>query len=177
MSADREAAGLPIAEAARRLGVSENAVRQRIKRRSIAAAKVDGVWRVSLPDHHADQEGDQEPDHQADQEATIAPAARAQMGAIYDQWLSPLVDRVGALERENGRLEAERDALRAEVARLNAARDAPRTQPAAPGAAEAPDPAFRPSVAAWRARTTRAVDVDEREAPAPWWRRFWGRDR
>src|SRR5215204_5469066 len=58
--------------------------------------------------------------------AMAAPAlssATAQMEAIRDQWLMPLVDRIGTLERENGRLEQERDqvtrerdVLRAELA-------------------------------------------------------------
>jgi excisionase family DNA binding protein len=68
--------------------------------------------------------------------AMTAPAlssATAQMEAIRDQWLMPLVDRIGALERENGRLEnerdqvtRERDALRAE---LTAIREPPATSP------------------------------------------------
>jgi predicted ArsR family transcriptional regulator len=175
MSPDREATGLSIADAARRLGVSENAVRQRIKRRSIAAAKVDGVWRVSLPDHAGDHQADREGDRPADHEATIAPAARAQMGAIYDEWLAPLVDRVGALERENGRLEAARDALRAEVARLNAAAEAP-PAPDATGAAGEPGPAVRPSVAARRGRTPRTVDLDGSGGlRRRWWDRLAGR--
>ncbi len=43
MSTDREATDLTISQAARYLGVSENAVRQRIKRGTLAAAKVDGL--------------------------------------------------------------------------------------------------------------------------------------
>ncbi len=76
---DHQASGLSIAEAARRLGVSENAIRQRIKRETISAAKVDGVWQVFLADHETDQPGnhqattrptmsDHEGDYQADQE-------------------------------------------------------------------------------------------------------------
>ena len=69
-------------------------------------------------------------------------------------------------------LQAERDELRAEVGRLRAGEDAPRTQPGAPGATVPAAPAFRPSVAAWRARTTQEGDVDAPAAPAPWWRRW-----
>jgi excisionase family DNA binding protein len=38
-----------VAEAAARLGVSKQAVFKRIRRGSLEAAKVDGVWRVVLP--------------------------------------------------------------------------------------------------------------------------------
>ena len=185
MSADQEATGLTIARAAQRLGVSENAVRQRIKRGTIAAAKVDGVWRVTLPEpgfdqeagRSADHQGDRETDRYADQEATtrvpmVSDAARAQLAAIRDEFVAPLVDRIGSLERENGRLEAERDQaarqrdeLRAQVERLRA-EEASRTQPEPPGAAERPEPASGPR---------RCVPPSEYLASAPWWRRLWRR--
>ena len=41
-----------------------------------------------------------------------------------------------------------------------AAQDAAGTRSEAVGASEQPDPAFHPSVVAWRERTTRAVDLD-----------------
>src|SRR5215207_3376049 len=47
----------------------------------------------------------------------LSSAAKAQMEAIRDQWLRPLVDRIEELNRVNGRLEQERDALRAELDR------------------------------------------------------------
>ncbi len=43
-------------------------------------------------------------------------SARQQLEASRDEWLRPLIDRIGALEREAGRLQAERDALTAQVA-------------------------------------------------------------
>jgi hypothetical protein len=45
------------------------------------------------------------------------------MEAIRDQWLLPLVDRIGTLERENGRLEQERDQLRVELDTMRVAGD------------------------------------------------------
>ena len=79
--------------------------------------------------------------------AMTAPAlssATAQMEAIRDQWLMPLVDRIGELERENGRLETERDqvmrerdALRLELAAV---------QEVAPAAEASPPATPTPSV-------------------------------
>ena len=162
MSPDQEDTGLTIAGAARRLGVSENAVRQRIKRGSVTANKVDGVWRIPLVDH-----GDQEPDHQAtmrsdqesDQEATtrpavVSPEARSQLEAIRDEWLTPLVTRIEDLSRDLGRVGQERDQLRAEVERLRADHADAATRHDAPGREEPGDGGH------------------ERR---PWWRRWLAR--
>lgn len=48
-------------------------------------------------------------------------AERGQFDAIMHEWLAPLVDRIGTLERENGRREQERaEAAKARVAELQA---------------------------------------------------------
>ena len=65
--------------------------------------------------------------------AVVSPSASAQLAAIRDEWLAPLVDRIAELERDRGRLEAERDAARAELAALKAS-TMPRTAP--PGGLE-----------------------------------------
>ena len=92
----------------------------------------------------------------------VSDAARAQLAAIRDEFVAPLVDRIGSLERENGRLEAERDLaarerdeLRAEVERLRAGEDAPVRPSEAPGATER--------------------SVPPADTSAPWWRRWWRR--
>ena len=64
--------------------------------------------------------------------------ARAQLEAIRDEWLAPLVDRIGNLERENGRLEAERDELRRRAEAAEAEQDALRSQTAPQPPGEAP---------------------------------------
>ena len=94
----------------------------------------------------------------ADQVApAVTPAAVAQLEAIRDQWIRPFVDRIGELERENGRLEErimgterERNELRAEVELLrsighagdgdpHSGQDAVVEPAAAPGRADPPD--------------------------------------
>src|SRR5215217_5552809 len=62
--------------------------------------------------------------------APVLSSATEQMEAIRDQWLMPLVDRIGALERENGRLENERDQVMRERDALRAELDATRETPA-----------------------------------------------
>ena len=42
----------------------------------------------------------------------VSPSASAQLAAIRDEWLQPLVDRIAELERDRGRLEAEREEQR-----------------------------------------------------------------
>ena len=67
----------------------------------------------------------------------VPSSATAQLAAMRDQWLRPLVGRIEELSRENGRLEAERDALRLErdTLRLAAAvEEAPRDAPREPTA-------------------------------------------
>ena len=51
----------------------------------------------------------------------MTPTARSQLDAVRDEWLQPLVDQLRALERDYGRVEQERDQLRAEVERLTTA--------------------------------------------------------
>lgn len=101
MSSD-QVTGVTIRVAAEQLGISENAVRQRIKRGSLQAVKVAGIWRVHLPD---DQAGDQQHDRSSTSTATTS-------GHEVDQ--SALVEQ---LQRENQRLWEEIEARREELRR------------------------------------------------------------
>ncbi len=93
----------------------------------------------------------------------MSPSARAQLEAVRDEWLAPLVAQITAQAERIGRLEAERDA--AEAARLAAERerDALRarldTPQAAPAAPEAP--------------TVLIVEADTPQRPAGLWGRLW----
>jgi hypothetical protein len=180
--ADRQAEGLPIAEAARWLGVSENAVRQRIKRGTVDACKVDGIWHVQVAtagvehrpsgdhepagrsdhqgDHHTGHQDRPSGDHQGDRPVgAVSMAARAQLGAIVEEMIAPLVaaheERTAALARDLGRAEAERDeatqvraiaeaerdALRITLDRVMAERSVTEPLSASPEAPESPAPA------------------------------------
>lgn len=78
----------------------------------------------------------------------VSPAARAQLEAIRDEWLAPLVARNEELARELGRAEAERDELRQRVADME--------RPASPSQ-EAADATEEP-----------------RSGLRAWWRRLFG---
>jgi hypothetical protein len=82
--------------------------------------------------------------------ALVSDAARLQLATIRDEWLAPLVERIGELERENGRLEATSDAkdetiaeLRRRAEQAEAERDSlasAQAAPDAPGSTAAPIP-------------------------------------
>jgi hypothetical protein len=128
MSADHQAHGVSIADAARHLGISENAVRQRIKRGTLHAVKVDGVWRVTLEavaDHPIDYQGDltdqegrppNDYEHRpsGDHEATtsrpggssVAPEQHDATSPTDQPGIAPLVELVADLTRQNADLAA-----------------------------------------------------------------------
>ena len=180
--AGSEDAGLPLAEAARRLGVTENALRKRAQRGSVPAAKgADGLWYVfiDIPDgqaiDQATEGGHDQANGQAVDQATAGPDRT-------DELIASLRAEVGFLR---GELTARSEELRRKdhiiagfverLPELPAGGDGPTTHPEAPGATGAGAAPFAPSVAAWRARTTREVDLDAPAAPVPWWRRWWRR--
>ncbi len=93
--------------------------------------------------------------------ASVPARASAQLEAIRDEWLQPLVTRIEELSRENGRLQAERDqaarerdALAVEVARVRGeaanALGPLGAPPAAPGATEPAGVVSPPSRPWWR---------------------------
>ena len=175
--------GVPIAEAAARPGISSEAARKRVQRGTLPGRKVAGAWyvdAVAVPDAPAGRP-DAAPDA-AGEAGRTRPDAGPRRGGVDLQPLAELIERQGEEIRRLAEastawqfraLQAE-ERLKQLTAGADAAQDAPHDAPEAPGAAAPPDPAFTPSVAAWRERTTRAVDVDDPGAAA-WWRRL--RDR
>jgi hypothetical protein len=85
------------------------------------------------------------------------------MEAIREQWLRPLADRIEELSPEHGRLEAERDQLRAQ---LTVAREDP--------ARNATPAAQSDNSGAW---TWEAVGHAPALEQRPWWRRLLRRSR
>jgi len=86
--------GASIAEAAARLGISENAVRQRIKRGTIAATKVGGRWQIDL-----DQSTDQ-PTYKAAKEKTSPDSDLSALVKAKDEEISRLVAQLEAKDRQ-----------------------------------------------------------------------------
>ena len=110
-----------VATAARALGVSAGAVRKRLERGHLTGHKEAGQWRVVLPADNATRHDTTDTTRHDATGGAVTPTARSQLDAVRDEWLQPLVDQLRALERDYGRVEQERDQLRAEVARRTAA--------------------------------------------------------
>ncbi len=82
----------------------------------------------------------------------VSDLARQQLATIRDEWLAPLIARLGELERENGRLTAERDDLRRRVEAAEAERDrltAAQGAQDGPGAPETLSVAHEAASGAW----------------------------
>jgi hypothetical protein len=59
--------GVPLRDAAERLGLTVDAVRMRIRRGGLQAYKIDGKWFVHLPEHETEHLGEQ-PEQSAEQQ-------------------------------------------------------------------------------------------------------------
>jgi len=156
---------LTVKEAARHLGVGERAVRKRIAAGTLMADHIDGIWRVwpeASPDHGTNGTGtgpEQGHGPAAPRNRAVEPPAEPfQALAVMDRLVAPLVAELSAarlriedLARENGRLQADNDALRAA--------QAPTAAPPA-SVAPSPSPAPRPpdmarGAPSWRVRALR----------------------
>jgi len=152
--------GIPIADAAQILGVSVDALRKRVQRRSVRAYKgTDGQWRVVLsesetPETSPATETLSETSEDSETSAVIG-TPDERFARVIEQAIAPYAARLEAVSREAGELRArlehaerERDELRA---RLAASEDNPPMQsaPVAPGGAQ------REPAASWRARLRR----------------------
>ncbi len=181
-----------VADAATVLGISEGAVRKRIERGQLSGRKVSGQWQIILnetPTSHAtghdttSDETRQHPEgarsHTTRRDATttggtnlptVAPAAMAQLEAIRDEWLQPLIDQLKDQAEEIGRLKSERDAalkdagdLNAEIAALRASQNQRTSERAGQGETIAIE------------GQSDASPIVAGDSVRPWWR-FWGRD-
>ena len=145
------------AEAARLAGVSPRTIRRWIQQGWLPSIDGPNGQQVFPNDlagaaQRARQGRGQDRDHGHQPPATDAATAtdtaitaRGQLDAIMHEWLAPLVDRIGTLERENGRLEQERDTQADTIAELRRRAEAAE---AALAAASAPPAAPQPPSAA-----------------------------
>ena len=125
-----------VADAAVVLGVSTDAVRKRIRRGQLTAQKVGAQWFVVLDERPVARQdrtksafGTRQdkpvsrPETGQDrtgQPVVISGAAQAQLEAIRDEWLAPLVAQISDQAETIGRVTAERDALQRRVDTLEA---------------------------------------------------------
>jgi hypothetical protein len=180
-----------VKDAARRMGLSDNAVRLRIKRGTLPAEKIGDNWFVVVG-------GDQQPTtdqrtvigqatttHQSrptttdrlvnDQSLVVAERIRVELETVRDEWLQPLIDQIRELEREAGRLAAEREHAQrqAEIAALE--REVVEAERDALLAAQ---DALRSRVRELETVSAESSDEPKDAAPEavrkPWWRRWFG---
>jgi len=137
-------------------GLSVGAVRKRIQRGQLDAHKgADHRWYVR-EDVARDATGqDTRQDATGQDATTLAPTvvavnvnARAQLEAIRDEWLQPLVNTIAAQAERIGRLEQERDSQTETIAALR--RRAEAAEAALAAASAAPTPPAPPSAEAAR---------------------------
>jgi hypothetical protein len=95
----------------------------------------------------------------------VSPGARAQLEAVRDEWLQPLIDQLREAERALGRTEAERDQARQE-------RDALQERLAGLERGEPVTDASQSEILAPQSDETGRMKSDLTEPP---WRRFWRR--
>ena len=144
--------GIPVYDAAHLLGISENAVRARLRRGTLVGVKHDTSWYVLLRDTDV---------------PTVTPSAKSDVPfdapqhvpshpAVHEQLIEELrADKrylQEQLDRALRQLEAERQ--RADVLQALGAGTTPETSPEAPGSPETNDPAPTGVLA--------------------WWKRLWG---
>jgi hypothetical protein len=153
MSADSPQSGMPIADAAKHLGVTVEMLRKRAQRGTLPAYKVDGRWFIVVSEHDDQapvqdettvqdvQDRTSGPGHDVFKTTTptVTPAAFSQLEAIRDQWLRPFVDDLNVKSERIGQLqerlatteqralaaEQERDQLRRRIAETEAAAKSP----------------------------------------------------
>ncbi len=141
--------GVSVAEAAERLGISTEAVRMRLKRRTLPGDRDEaGHWRVWLPADERPTNGDPTPSQQPTQrDLTTDPTpANALLGHLRDEvnfLRGQLADTQAALDQRSRELAAERerfDVLHREalarIPALGAGQDARQASPAVHHATE-----------------------------------------
>jgi len=123
---DADADTVTTEEAARRVGVSPRTIRRWIQRGVLPATATPDGYLIEVGDLGSAAAGagqrSRTPGHTAttaatatDNLVTVNPNARAQLEAIRDEWLAPLVAQITTQAERIGHLEAERDELQRRV--------------------------------------------------------------
>ncbi len=99
--------GVTLTEAAAILGISRDALKKRVQRGAIPAYKDEtGTWYVIIPE--GDMVGDMSRDMGEGQgTGHLSPTVPAQLSAVMDQWLVPLVRQIAEQGEEIGGLKAD----------------------------------------------------------------------
>ena len=179
---DNDRTTVTIAEAARVLGLSTDAVRKRLQRGTIAGEKIGDTWRVFLEDESTTGPSPVVSSHRPDDDRTTAAAVDPLVETLREEVVylrEQLAERSRELAAERERFDVlHREAL-ARIPALGAGQDAPQASSAVhhtPGDVEPvvdDRPLRGPSAPigppAWR--TTERAEAER----VPWWRRWWER--
>jgi excisionase family DNA binding protein len=169
MHADADTSTITTDEAARIAGVSARTIRRWIQRGVlpatttqdgylIAATDLAGVQAAAgqrpRPRGHAATDADTAAATDTDTLVIVNPNAHAQLEAIRDEWLAPLVAQITSQAAQIGYLEAERDELRrrievAELALSTMVNKAKTTAPATAGDTTTPTGPANTPVSVW----------------------------
>ncbi len=177
---DTDTATVTTEEAARRAGVSPRTIRRWIQRGVLPAtvtpdgyliaagdlgSAAAGAGQRSRPRGHAvtDAATSAATDTDMATPVTVNPNARAQLEAIRDEWLAPLVAQITTQAERIGHLEAERDELQRRVEAAEAAVSRQHDGAGQERASDSPGTPEPPTVA-------------QHDAPGLWGRvrRWWG---
>ncbi|MDP9374418.1 MAG: hypothetical protein M3Q65_18610 [Chloroflexota bacterium] len=164
------AVGVRVDRYAAARGEKAGTVRKRIQRGQLAGYKgADHRWYVvgevarDATRDATGQDGTRDTRHDAAGAVAVNPNARAQLEAVRDEWLAPLVARITEQAERIGRLGAEREELRRRAEAAEAERDELRARLEAAQAAPADT----------GAPTVLIVEGDGHTHRPPLWQRLW----
>jgi DNA-directed RNA polymerase specialized sigma24 family protein len=140
--------GIPVPDAAHLLGISENAVRARLRRGTLAGVKHDTSWYVMLRDTDVPTTTHVEPQDVPLDAPQHTPAHTAVHDELLDELRRDKTFLQEQLDRALRQLEAERQ--RADVLQALGTGTTPETSPEATGLPQTNDPAPTGLVAWWR---------------------------
>ncbi len=112
---------LSVKDAAAYFGITERAVRKRIHVGTLMGEHIDGQWKVwpsARPQRGTGTEPEQFPRSTEQRNSSSGTDGAAQVAVVIQQMQAPLIERIGALERELGRTQEQRDRAAQEATEL-----------------------------------------------------------